>query len=496
MLTDLLRATADRSPSKPALVVGDARHTFDEVLEWSAQLAGGLEQAGIGPGDRVVVLLRNGPEFLVTFFAVTGIGATALLLDPASRSHELEHACEDCEPRAIVADSAGMARWLEATRHLPEPEFSLTFEGAGTSDPFWQFVRSSPSLAMWQSDPDLVATYQYSSGSTGRAKRIGRTNAQWRFEAEAFAAAAGHGADDVVLCALPMFHAYGLGYLITATALGATIVVQERVQPFTLHRAETLELARAHEATILPAAPFMLDLLAAAPGPDGLPTVRYCAASGAPLTKETFDVFDARFGIPIRQEYGSTEAGKIAVNSNPEPRPTWASVGKPIPGVTLLILDDEDDAAPSDTIGRIALRSPGLTTDHPYADSSESPYLGDLFLTGDVGRLDAEGNLTIVGRTKVFLDVLGEKVDPTEVEEVLVQHPAVKETVVVGVPDSRSGATAVKAAVVLESDCDERELIRFCKERLASYKAPSLVEFRDEIPRSPIGKILRKELIR
>ena len=124
----------------------------------------------------------------------------------------------------------------------------------------------------------------------------------------------------------------------------------------------------------------------------------------------------------------------------------------------------------------MAIRSPGLTTDHPYEAAENSPFLGDLFLTGDVGLLDVDGRLTVTGRTKMFIDVLGEKVDPTEVEEVLAEHPCVAESVVVGVAGGKGGVV-LKAAVVLESPCPEQELIHFCKERLASFKVPSLIEF-------------------
>ena len=193
-------------------------------------------------------------------------------------------------------------------------DFTLLVEDDQATDQFRSFVEGQPATRVWESESDRVATHQYSSGSTGRAKRIGRTHAQWGFEAEAFASAAGIGADDVFLGVAPLFHAYGLGGLITATEVGATTVLQKHVQPFALNRLETLALVRRWNATVLQGVPYMFDLLGQSPHQEPLPSIRHCGCSGAPLPGEIFRAFDDRFGIPVRQEYGSTEAGKIAVN--------------------------------------------------------------------------------------------------------------------------------------------------------------------------------------
>jgi long-chain acyl-CoA synthetase len=496
-LIDLLRRSSDTHPSKTALVAGTEQVAYRELLSLTGQLVTGLHSAGIRPGNPVVILLRNSLEFVVSFYAVTGLGAAAVLLDPHSREHELAHACRDCQPRAIITDTEGLARWQQATEDVFPSGFELVVGGANAGEPeFWHFVEEHREATRWESNSDRVATYQYSSGSTGRAKRIGRTHAQWSFEAASFAAAAGHRTDDVVLCVVPLFHAYGCGScLLTAAQVGATLVLQEHVQPFALRRIETLELARRWSATVFPGVPYMFELLAGAPDRDALPSLRYCGSSGAALTEATFRAFDARFGIPIRQDYGSTEAGKIAVNTDADPRPTWASVGKALPGIELVTLDDSGQRRSAGEVGKVAIRSPGLTTDHPSESPRDSPFVADFFLTGDLGQLDEEGRLTIVGRTKLFIDVLGEKVDPAEVEEVLVLHPSVRESVVVGIPGERSGDTILKAVVVPDGPCDERELTRFCKERLSSFKVPSVIELRESLPRSQIGKILRKDLL-
>jgi len=495
VLIDSLRRGAERHPAKRAIVMGSEELTYGELCGLAAQFANGLEAAGIGSGDRVVILLRNRPEFVISLYGVVGVGATAVLLDPSSRSHELGHASRDCQPRAIITDAPGSSRWREANESTPALDFTLVIGGDGHADEFWPFVRDRPTTRAWHAEGDRVATFQYSSGSTGRAKRIGRTHDQWLSCATALAAAVGFDADDVFLCVMPLFHSYGCEGLITGLEAGATMVLQEHVQPFALNRLETLRLARAWNATVLQSVPYMFDLLASAPGSEPLPSLRHCGCGGVPLPQATFRAFDDRFGIPIRQEYGSTETGKMSVNVDRDPRSSWASVGAALPGMELFVLGEDGEPVAAGTNGRIAIRTPGLTTDHPYGDADDSPFVGDLFLTGDVGRLDGEGRLTVTGRTKVFVEILGEKVDPAEVEEVLAEHPDVKESVVVGVADEGSRSPVLKAVVVCESPCREDELIGFCKERLSSFKVPSLIEFRDEIPRSQVGKILRKDLI-
>jgi long-chain acyl-CoA synthetase len=493
VLIDLLRRSAAREGQNPAVVVGATPISYGELLHLSAKLARGLSSAGIEPGDRVVILLRNSPEFIVSFFATTGIGAAAVLLDPHARTYELAHAREDCRPRAIITDPAGLARWREASDEAAS-DLSLVVDWDRPNG-LWNALNAHEPLTEWETDDDRIATYQYSSGSTGRAKRIGRSHAQLSFEARSIAAALGHSAEDVVLCAVPLFHSYGCGScLLTAFEAGATLLLQEHVQPFKLHRGETLALARTWGATVFPAVPYMIEALADVPDPQGFATLRYCGSSGVPLAEAAFKAFDARFGVPVRQDYGSTEAGKIAANVDPDPRPSWASVGRAVPGVELVILDDRGSPVIGPDVGRVAIRSPGLCTDHPVEERGNPAFLGEYFLTGDLGFLDAAGRLSIVGRTKLYLEVLGEKVDPSEVEEVLALHPNVRETAVV-CAEGRAGETVLKAVVVPSSSCLERDLIRFCRERLSSFKVPAIIEFRDSLPRSAVGKILRKDLL-
>jgi long-chain acyl-CoA synthetase len=200
--------------------------------------------------------------------------------------------------------------------------------------------------------------------------------------------------------------------------------------------------------------------------------------------------------VPVRQLYGCTEAGTLTANLDEDPVASFESVGKPVDGVEVLIEDEEGQLVPPDTVGEIAVKSPGLTSG--YSDMEElnrQAFRDGFFLSGDLGKLDEDGRLTITGRKKLLIEVGGYKVDPIEVEDVVVAHPKVAEAVVVGVETKVQGEELVKAVVVPSDELDDRELIGFCQQRLANFKVPQVVEFREEIPKSPLGKILRKYLI-
>jgi long-chain acyl-CoA synthetase len=252
-----------------------------------------------------------------------------------------------------------------------------------------------------------------------------------------------------------------------------------------LTRGRAAELIEREAATVFPGVPFNFRLLAEMPGDADLGSLRLCFSAGTALPQATFDAFHERFGIPVRQLYGCTEAGTLTINLDSDPVATAASVGRPTGRVAVTIVDSE-----------VAVRSPALTRGYAgMAELNRQVFPGDWFFTGDLGRLDDEGRLYLLGRKKLLIQVAGHKVDPIEVEDVVVSHPRVRDVCVVGVKGAVEGEEAVKAVVVGDDGFRERDLIRFCQERLATYKVPQIVERRDEIPKSPLGKVLRKYLV-
>jgi len=460
-----------------------SRFTGADLCEQADRLAGGLEAHGIGAGDPVAIVLPNGLAAATAFLAVTRLGAVAVPLSPQSKPAELAFVFRDAGIAAVLTDERGAARCSElGARVITGLEAMSEDDGPAAAPP----------------RPGDDAVYQYSSGSTGRPKRVPRTHAQLAAEAEAYTAATGLTADDTILCAIPLFHTYGLGCcLLAAVHSGATLAVLAGPVPFAIHREAALDVLEREAVTVFPAVPFMLRVLAEAPRAADLSALRLCFSAANALPPATFEAFHRRFGVPVRQLYGLTEAGAVTVNADGDPWATARTVGRPLPGVDVEILDAGGKAVGAGRIGEVAIRSPAMTCGYAGVDEAvnREAFAAGRFLTGDRGRVGEDGRLVLTGRRKLLIDVRGDKVDPIEVEDVLAVHPKVREVVVVGVPSGVVGEELVKAVVVPGERCGERELIRFCRERLANHKVPQLVEFRDEIPRSPLGKVLRKDLI-
>jgi long-chain acyl-CoA synthetase len=344
---------------------------------------------------------------------------------------------------------------------------------------------------------DDDAVYQYSSGSTGRPKRAPRTHRHLRAEADAYAAAIGLRPEDSIFCTIALFHTYGMGCcLLAAVRSGAALVLFENPNPFVLQRGRALALLERERATVFPGVPFTFRVLAEASEEADLSSLRLCFSAAAALPRSTFNAFRERFGVPVRQLYGCTEAGCVTVNVDDDAVATAASVGTPLEGVELRIVDEAGQPVEDGHIGDVLVRSVAMTPG--YADAAElnaDAFRDGWFASGDRGRIDETGRLFLTGRVKRLIDVRGDKVDPVEVEDVLAVHPKVAEVVVVGVESDVPGEETVKAVVVPAGDAHERELIRYCRERLADYKVPSRVEFLDEIPTGPGGKVLRSKLL-
>jgi long-chain acyl-CoA synthetase len=269
--------------------------------------------------------------------------------------------------------------------------------------------------------------------------------------------------------------------------------------PFVFRRPRVLELIEKEKATILPGVPYIFNTLAEAPADTqvDLSTLRLCFSAGNFLSKDIFDKFLQRFGIPIRQLYGCTEAGSVAINLDNQLEKTYDSVGLPMKNVEIKIVDDEGKELPVGMSGEIIIKSQALTSGYyNMPELNQQAFKGGWFLTGDLGKKDEFGRLYITGRKKILIDTGGRKVDPLEIEDILITHPKIKEAVVVGVKGAFAGEL-IKAVIVQQGleKCEEQEISSYCKEQLAEFKIPRIIEFRDEIPKSPLGKILRKDLV-
>lgn len=478
-IPELLEFACKSFSERLAAADGSRRLTYAELLDGALALAASLRLHGLGRGDRALLLFPNSTLFVEAFFALSLIGAVSVPVAPSSGDDEIAYFIHDSKPRIILT-----------TEEVAERAVRLR-EGAE--------VVVAPSLRVGESPPRLDATVEshddavwlYSTGSTGKPKRIARTQLGLTLLAQNHARTIGWTKDDRVLFAIPLSHTYALGNMLGVVASGASMHLLDG-----FNRWKVIEALEREHITVFPAVPFMLGILAESHLPRGtcLPSLRMVISAGAPLTEATFLRFRERFGIAPRQLYGSTETGLIAINTAPNVESRALSVGKPALGVEVRIVrEDGSESAPGET-GEIVVRSPYMARGYGnLPDETERAFRGGYYHTGDLGRMDEEGYIYIEGRKKLVINVAGNKVDPVEIENLLLLHPGVAEAVVLGVQDPL-GEEAIKAVVVPKAPLERAEIVDFLKGRVSSYKIPRIIEFRDSLPRSPAGKVLRDKL--
>jgi long-chain acyl-CoA synthetase len=483
MLTRLLRRAVQADPSKAAIVLGARRLRYDELDDLAGRCATGLARLDIGVGDGVAVALPDGPEFVACLFGCARLGAVMLPLNVRSTTEEQRDLLVDAGARVVVADPS------RATGLGGSGEVVVDFESlAGypaDSIPNGQFA-----------GPVLIL---YTSGSTGTRKRLRCTQENLYWEARNFVETVGLTAADNILCTVPLGHSYGFGNgLLDAVYTGATLVLLEPGDaPFAARCPRVLELLREESIRFYPGVPYQFGILAALPGHRdlNLGSLKLCVSSGDVLPRSTFERFLGRYGLPIRSLYGSTEAGSISINIDPDKSFEFGSLGPPLRNVEIRVRDDAGRELPRNGVGHIWVKSPvvppGGYENRP--DVTALVFRDGYYGTGDVGSIDDRGHLVLVCRKASFVDVAGYKVDLGEVEEVLQGHPMVREAAAVGVEVPDLG-TLIKAVVVAEAPPSQAEILAYCRRRLASFKVPRLLEFRDALPRSALGKVLKSEL--
>lgn len=497
MLLDLL---LNGPALKNEVTFGSNRFTWLEVADRALRLAGGLERIGIRAGDVVAIVLPNSLEFLVSLLAVTRVGAVAVPLNPACGHAELEFCARTAKATTFIVHDLAVAKSLAISARVAESPGGIRTiacsPDAGTPLALAALMGSPPGSNTVSRQPNEIALYLHSSGSTGRAKLIPRTFAQLIAEADSFGESASITPDDCIFCSVPMFHAYGLGdCLLAAFRTTCRFVGQSADRPIPVQATQLLDTLEHERVTVLPGVPFFFDVLLRSRRTRKLSSLRLCLCGTTPLAYETFVAFRDAYGVVLRQQYGCSEAGAVTVNFDDDIDPVWNSVGRPLRNVEIVI--EEGDAL---GVGSVGIRSLALTRGYLETNSSGEGQSDNIqrfrdgtFHTDDLGRLDSDGRLYLTGRRRQLLEVAGNKVDPREVEAILLQHPAILEAVVLGVPAKRQGQR-VMAVLVTAEPLDVSDVRTFCNERMAAFKVPEIIERRTELPKSPLGKVLRDSL--
>ena len=481
---DLFKNSVGRFSQSEALVDGSVRVTYSELSLLVDKLSAYLSSHGVKKGDKIIILLPNSIEFVVSFFAVSEVGAVSVPISTAFKKEEIEFYIQHSGAGLVLTDK-------EHEHLLKDSTISgiqvLVVTGTGAD---WQGF-DGPKPSPVEISPDDEAIYLYSTGSTGKPKRVARTHRNLVALADNHTATVGWNEGDRVLFTVPISHTYAFGNFISSVKIGAALITLPD-----FNRRKVLEILEKERVTIFPAVPVMLDSLSRTRlnTPPNLGSLSLVMSAGAPLPEHIFTGFHDAFGIYPRQLYGSTETGVISINLGDNIEKRWNSVGRAVERVEVSIVDDEGTEVVPGVVGEITVRSLSMTTGYyGLPEETREVFKNGYYYTGDLGRVDKEGYIFIVGRKKLFINISGNKVDPGEVENVLCSMPGVLEAAVLGVGNDKGGET-VKAVLVTEDSLEKVQVLGYCKEKLAGYKVPSIIEFTDGLPRSPSGKVLKEKL--
>jgi acyl-CoA synthetase (AMP-forming)/AMP-acid ligase II len=482
-LLDDLRTHATRRPDAAALVpVGgppDTSLTFRELERRTLELATVLRER-LPSHSTVLLCYPNRPAYHAAFLGTLAADKTVFPVSIDSAAPELESAARRSSAAAVIVASE-LVPLLRPHFANAETLMGLSSDSVLLTDPSWPIQTA-----------DGPALLLQSSGTTDRPKIVRRDGASLDAVSGAMVNACHFTADDHVLAAVPLCHSYGLEHgLLAPVAAGSCVHVCEK-----LDLPAVLAEIRTGGITMLPGVPFMFDMLVRA-GDAAFPALRRAYSAGGPLPRATFDTFLAKSGLRIGQVYGATEIGSVTFNDPDSPDFIPTSVGTAMEGVTIHILDADEprvsEPLPPGEEGQVAISAASMMSG--YLDS-DAPLLNGHYLTGDLGRLDHRGVLTITGRLKLLIDVGGRKVNPAEVEAVLRQHPGVGACIVVPMPVSETVCRlkAIVSPAQPGSTLAPEDLRAFARERLSAYKVPRVFEIRAEIPTNASGKVLRREV--
>jgi long-chain acyl-CoA synthetase len=481
---------------KVAIISRGHPTTYGELARQTAELRGGLARLGVEPGDRVAILTANNVYFALAYVAVLGLGAVAVPLNPTAPTGELEQQMHTVGVRvALTGPSARDAVAAIAAKGGLDHVVAFgdaDIEGATAAE---DLLGGEVAAIVDRSEDDLACMiFTAGTGGAPKAAMLSHGNLLSNLQQVQRHPGRAVEASDVCFGVLPLFHIFGLNVVLGLTLFaGATVVLVERFDPVS-----TVETVERHGITILPGAPPMFAALAATSGDrDALRTLRLTMSGASALPDEVGRRFEERFGVTIYQGYGLTEASPIVTSSIIGGTAKPGSIGVPLPGVQVRLVDEEGEDALLGDEGEIWVRGPNVFKGYWNEPEATARVLTEdgWLRTGDVAVADDDGYLYIVDRQKDLIIVSGFNVYPAEVEEVLASMPGIDQVAVAGVEHPYTGET-VKAWVVTGNGArlDEDAVIDYCATRLARYKCPTKVTFVDELPRGLGGKLLRRAL--
>ena len=510
-LAVLLEDSTREVPRRDAVVFGQTRLTYAQVNGAANQVANGLVNAGIQPGDKVAISCPNLPYFPIIYYGILKAGAVVVPLNVLLKPREIAYHLSDSDAKAYFC--------FEGTEQLPMGQMGYAgFQDAGSCEHFFMItanpagpspIAGTQTLGMMMgtqppvfntvaTDPDDTAVILYTSGTTGRPKGAELTHSNMVMNARLADNMYERAEHETHLIVLPLFHSFGQTVQMNSGFYTrSTLVLLARFDADAALAAMDTE-----NVTIFAGVPTMYWALLNHPGADKYDlekiagNLRLCASGGAAMPVEVMKAFEQKFNVVILEGYGLSETSPVASFNRADRVTKPGSVGIPVWGVDIKIVDPEDQEVPQGELGEIVIKGHNVMKGYyKRPEANAEAFRNGWFHTGDIGRKDEDGYVYIVDRVKDMIIRGGFNVYPREVEEVLMMHPAISLASVIGIPHDQYGEE-IKAFVVLKPDVElsAEELIAWSKENMASYKYPRHVEFRDTLPMNATGKILKTEL--
>jgi long-chain acyl-CoA synthetase len=500
----ILRESAKKTPDAIAMVLGDVQLPYGVLHGYAQRFAGALAKLGVRRGQHVALMLPNVPHFTIAYYGAHYAGAPVVPMNVLLAPDEITYHLNDSDAVALVVwegfldhAQAGFAR-AETCKHLivAKADQSDTAAPEGAHNMTALIGTSEPITQLPDTMPDDTAVMLYTSGTTGRPKGAELTHFNMFYNAEYSATKLlPMTAETTALATLPLFHSFGQTVIQNAVlASGGKIVLLPRFEP-----EAAFGLMQKHQVSLFAGVPTMYFALLNHPNADeyDLSKLELCVSGGAAMPVEVMKAFDDKYGVSILEGYGLSETSPVAsFNTLDQPKKA-GSIGRPIWGVEFRLEKDDGTVVEADgEPGEICIRGHNVMKGYYNKPEANAEVIRDgWFHSGDIATRDGEGFYFIVDRKKDMIIRGGYNVYPREIEEVLYAHPAVAEAAVIGVPHESHGEE-VKAIVALKEGqtADVMALVEYCKEKLAAYKYPRIVEIVDELPKGPTGKILKREL--
>jgi len=500
-LIEILKNSAEKYGDKQAILFESDSYDYNMIETQSSDLCSALIGLDMQKGDRVAIFSPNCIEYLLTYFGIFKAGAVSIPINAMLKAREIEYVVEDCRPRILFVHTSLLELILPIKERLSECIEKFIIIGgteAEHGDRFITFEDLTAKGPKGSAGPEVggddIAMLVYTSGTTGSPKGCILSHDGLVSATEFSVNATGHQPSDKVLCCAPMFHIFGFTVSITSSIYtGATMVLMDRFDA-----KKTIEAIKAHNVNIFVGVPTMFIYLLNEEGvnSEDLKSLRINVSSGASLPVEVLSDYEQRFATVIQEVYGITESsGEVAYNPIEKRKP--GSIGIPHSGLELKITDKGGGIVKTGEVGEIVIRGKSIMKGYWNKEAATREVLSEdgWYRTGDHARMDEDGYLYIVGRSKELIITSGFNIYPRELEEVLYQHPDIHEAAVIGIPDKMKGESACAFIVLHEGKKVEEESLRlFCKERLANYKVPRMFRFVDSLPKTGTGKISKKML--